>query len=55
LLQHGLGSVRHETESVIGRNAWNESVRRALDAASESVSVSGRATLAVVDLPPPEE
>jgi len=55
LLQHGLGSVRHETESVIGRNAWNESVRRALDAASESVSASGRDTLAVVDLPPPEE
>ncbi len=55
LLEHGLRSVKYEAESVIGHNAWNESVRRALDAASESVSVSGRDTLAVPDSPPPEE
>ncbi|HYL09226.1 MAG TPA: hypothetical protein VEU31_00690 [Candidatus Acidoferrales bacterium] len=54
LLQHGLHSVKHETQVAIGPNAWHDSVRRAFEAAEESAEVSGRDTLAVLDSPPEE-
>ncbi len=55
LLQHGLRSVKHETENAIGHNAWNDAVRRDLRVAEETSEISGRDTLAVLDPPPPEE
>ncbi len=54
LLQHGLRSVKHEAESAIGHNAWNDAVRRDLRTAEETFDISGRDTLAVLDVPATE-